>query len=161
MRQIKKKSASKAPFPRLPAGMSFRIDDARDALFRLVDDVAMSEIFRFPVQQAVDRIHYVGVDQPVLVGCVLQIAGGVAGSRIDCGGQCVRLGQFSIRLGLLFYTPVLRAFEQYLKRIKENQMVIAFWAPEGLVNNEIIRTLPRLDKPRPMAELNRLLGVRA
>jgi type IV pilus assembly protein PilB len=35
-------------------------------------------------------------------------------------------------------------------------------AAAGLTSfDEIIRTLPRLDKPRPMAELNRLLGVRA
>ncbi len=35
-------------------------------------------------------------------------------------------------------------------------------ASEGLTSfEEIIRTLPRLDKPRPIAELNRLLGVRS
>ncbi|RKZ13964.1 secretion system protein E, partial [bacterium] len=34
-------------------------------------------------------------------------------------------------------------------------------AATGLTSfDEIIRTLPRLDKPRPLAELNRLLGVR-
>ena len=34
-------------------------------------------------------------------------------------------------------------------------------AAQGLTSfEEIIRTLPRLDRPRPLAELNRLLGVR-
>jgi hypothetical protein len=49
--------------------------------------------------------------------------------------------RLSIRLGLLFYAPVLRAYEQYLKDIKENQMVVAFWPPEGLITEEIIRIL--------------------
>ncbi|NQU44466.1 hypothetical protein HQ520_14340, partial [bacterium] len=46
-----------------------------------------------------------------------------------------------IRLGLLFYRPILKAFERYLKEIEEDQMVVTFWAPEAIASHEVIRIL--------------------
>ncbi|MBN1867227.1 hypothetical protein JW916_08030 [Candidatus Sumerlaeota bacterium] len=49
--------------------------------------------------------------------------------------------QLCIRLGLTFYAPILRAYERYLKKIGENRMVVAFWAPEAMMTPETIKTL--------------------
>jgi hypothetical protein len=44
-----------------------------------------------------------------------------------------------VRLGLLFFRPILKAHEKYLKDRGENQMVVGFWAPEAALNDETIR----------------------
>lgn len=44
-----------------------------------------------------------------------------------------------VRLGLLFYRPVLDAYRVYLRdELGEDQMVIGFWAPEACLNHESI-----------------------
>ena len=49
--------------------------------------------------------------------------------------------RFCIRLALMFHAPILRAYEKYLERIGENQMVIGFWVPEGSITFEIIKMI--------------------
>jgi len=43
-----------------------------------------------------------------------------------------------IRLGMMFFAPILRAYQRYLRTIGEEQMTVAFWAPEGLASAEIV-----------------------
>ncbi len=44
-----------------------------------------------------------------------------------------------VRLGLVFFEPVLRAYERYLKGIDENQMAMGFWAPEAAMDRETVQ----------------------
>ena len=45
-----------------------------------------------------------------------------------------------VRWGMLFFVPILRAYERYLKKIGEDDhMVVPFWAPDALVNHETMR----------------------
>jgi len=49
--------------------------------------------------------------------------------------------RFCIRLGLLFYGPILKVYERYLERIGENRLVVGFWAPEATATTEIIKMI--------------------
>ena len=48
-----------------------------------------------------------------------------------------------VRMGLLFYKPILKVYERYLKQIKENQMAVAFWAPEAALSSAVIEIIQR------------------
>ena len=46
-----------------------------------------------------------------------------------------------VRLGLMFFAPVLRAYERYLKGIGEDQLVVSFWTPEGVVSPGVLQII--------------------
>lgn len=43
-----------------------------------------------------------------------------------------------LQLGLLFFEPILRTYEKHLKEIGQNQMVLGFWAPNSVVNADLM-----------------------